>query len=378
MVKRARSRGTLASLAADLGVSRTTVSNAYNNPDQLSAELRQRILAAAQARGYPGPDPMARSLRTRRVGSIGVLLTEDLTYAFEDAASVDFLAGMAEATHGSDSSLTLIPAGPSETDASALVGRAVVDGVVVYSVAEEDPHLSAACARGLPLVVCDQPTGIDTLPFVGIDDRSAIRPAARALIETGHRRIGILAIRLQRERRDGPVDQASLPQAALHVQRDRVLGALDEFAAAGLDPEDVPVITRHINDHANCLAAARELLQTHPDLTAVLCTTDSMALGVLEYARDHGIGVPQELSVTGFDGIRNALILGLTTVIQPNRDKGAAAGRMLLSLIDAHLADQSSPDPPPRQILPTTFHAGRTVAPPQDRQRNPKPGSRPT
>ncbi|HKM25395.1 MAG TPA: LacI family DNA-binding transcriptional regulator, partial [Corynebacterium sp.] len=58
MVKRAR---TLASLAAELGVSRTTVSNAYNQPDQLSAELRERILRAAAERGYPGPDPMARS-----------------------------------------------------------------------------------------------------------------------------------------------------------------------------------------------------------------------------------------------------------------------------------------------------------------------------
>lgn len=365
MVKPARGRGTLASLAADLGVSRTTVSNAYNHPDQLSTDLRDRILAAAEARGYPGPDPMARSLRTRRVGSIGVLLTEHLTYAFEDAASVDFLAGMAEATSGSDSSLTLIPAGPSEKDASALVGRAAVDGVVVYSVAEGDPHLAAARARRLPLVVCDQPTGIDDLPFVGIDDRAAVRPAARALVEAGHRRIGILSIRLERERHDGPVDPASLPGAALHVQRGRVLGALDEFAAAGIDPGGVPVVTRHINDHGNCLSAARELIDGHPDLTAVLCTTDSMALGVLEYARERGIDVPGDLSVTGFDGIRNALVLGLTTVIQPNKDKGAAAGRMLLALIDAHLADEPAPVPPPREILATTFHRGRTVAPPR-------------
>lgn len=362
MVKRARSHGTLASLAAELGVSRTTVSNAYNNPDQLSGELRERILATAQARGYPGPDPMARSLRTRRVGSIGVLLTEHLTYAFEDDASVDFLAGMAEATHGSDSSLTLIPAGPSETDASALVGRAVVDGVVVYSVAEGDPHLAAARARRQPLVVCDQPTGIDDLPFVGINDRSAIRPAARALMDAGHRRVGILAIRLERERHDGHVDHRTLSHAALHVQRGRVLGALDEFAAAGISPDSVPVVTRHINDHASCLSAAREILTTHPDLTAVLCTTDSMALGVLEFARDQGMSIPDELSVTGFDGIRNALILGMSTVIQPNREKGATAGRMLLSLIDAHLADQPAPDPQPRVILPTVYHPGTTVA----------------
>lgn len=358
MVKRAR---TLASLAAELGVSRTTVSNAYNHPDQLSAGLRERILAAAAERGYPGPDPMARSMRTRRVGSLGVLLTEHLSYAFEDAASVDFLAGLAEATSGTESALTLIPAGPSEEDASALVGRAVVDGIVVYSVAEGDPHLAAAQARRIPLVVCDQPKELD-LPFVGIDDRAAIRPAARALIDAGHTHIGILAIRLHRERHDGFV--GDLAGAELHVQRDRVEGACEEFAAAGL--RDIPVVTRHINDHASCLSAAEELLTAHPELTAVLCTTDSMALGVLDHAERHGIDIPGELSVTGFDGIRTALILGLSTVLQPNQAKGEAAGRMLLSLIDAHLTDQPATTPP-RVILETSFHQGQTIGPPRGR-----------
>ena len=56
----------MAALAAELGVSRTTVSNAYNRPDQLSPELRERVLDAARRLGYPGPDPVARSLRTRK------------------------------------------------------------------------------------------------------------------------------------------------------------------------------------------------------------------------------------------------------------------------------------------------------------------------
>ncbi|WP_394284852.1 LacI family DNA-binding transcriptional regulator, partial [Corynebacterium sp.] len=115
---RAPRKSTLASLAADLGVSRTTVSNAYNHPDQLSPALRTKILAAAEARGYPGPDPAARSLRTRRVGSIGVLLTEHLSYAFEDHASVDFLAGLAESSYGTENSLTLVPVGSGD-DATA-------------------------------------------------------------------------------------------------------------------------------------------------------------------------------------------------------------------------------------------------------------------
>lgn len=363
MVKRSRGGGTLASLAAELGVSRTTVSNAYNHPDQLSTALRERILAAAADRGYPGPDPTARSLRTRRIGSLGVLLTEHLSYAFEDFASVDFLAGMAEATYGTDSALTLLPAGPGGAGDSAatLVGRAAVDGFVIYSVAEDDPHLAAARARHLPVVVCDQPTTITGLPFVGIDDRAAIAPAAHALLDAGHRRIGILSIRLDRVRRDGPVDHADLPTAGMHVQRARVLGALDVFGRAGIDPADVPVITRHINDRANSVDAARELLETHPELTAVLCTTDSMAFGVLEYARDRGLQVPGDLSVTGFDGIEIALVRGLSTVIQPNKAKGEAAGRMLLRLIDAHVNDLPAAEPVPRHLLATTFHPGTTV-----------------
>ncbi|OFN36993.1 LacI family DNA-binding transcriptional regulator [Corynebacterium sp. HMSC072A04] len=352
---------TLASLAAELGVSPTTVSNAYNRPDQLAPATRERILAAAAERGYTGPDPTARSLRTRRQGSLGVLLTEHLSYAFEDMASVDFLAGMAEASAGASTTLTLIPAGPdtvgapNDAQAAQLVGSAAVDGFVVYSVAAGDAYLEAVQRRGLPVVVCDQPTD-SGLPFVGIDDRAAIAPAAQALVDASHTRIGILAIRLYRERLDGEVTAAQLAAADMHVQRSRVLGALDVFADAGLDPADIPVVTRHINDSRTAYAAAEELLTKHPDLTAVLCTTDSMALGVMAYARDHGIVVPEQLSVTGFDGIAPALALGLSTVVQPNKEKGAAAGRMLASLIEGR-------GEVPRVLLETTFRPGRTVAP---------------
>ncbi|HCT9179956.1 TPA: LacI family DNA-binding transcriptional regulator [Corynebacterium aurimucosum] len=352
---------TLASLAAELGVSPTTVSNAYNRPDQLAPATRERILAAAAERGYTGPDPTARSLRTRRQGSLGVLLTEHLSYAFEDMASVDFLAGMAEASAGASTTLTLIPAGPdtvgtpNDAQAAQLVGSAAVDGFVVYSVAAGDAYLEAVRRRGLPVVVCDQPTD-SGLPFVGIDDRAAIAPAAQALVDASHTRIGILTIRLHRERLDGEVTAEQLAAADMHVQRSRVLGALDVFAQAGLDPSDIPVVTRHINDPRTAYAAAEELLTKHPDLTAVLCTTDSMALGVIAYARDHGIAVPEQLSVTGFDGIAPALALGLSTVVQPNKEKGAAAGRMLAGLIEG---DGGAP----RMLLSTSFHPGRTVAP---------------
>src|SRR6478736_720984 len=109
-----RRRATLASLAAELKVSRTTVSNAYNRPDQLSAELRTRVLEAAKRRGYPGPDPVARSLRTRKAGAVGLLLTEALSYSFRDPAATSFVAGLALACEAAGQGLLLVPVSPEQ------------------------------------------------------------------------------------------------------------------------------------------------------------------------------------------------------------------------------------------------------------------------
>ncbi|MHA2789811.1 LacI family DNA-binding transcriptional regulator [Corynebacterium sp. S7] len=356
-------RGTLASIAADLGVSRTTVSNAYNHPDQLSPELRERILAAAAARGYSGPDPMARSMRTRRVGSFGVILTERLSFAFEDLASIDFLAGLGDSPYASKNTMTLVPVGPLDDEAPQLISQAVVDGFVMYSVAADDPHLMVARSRGLPIVIVDQPYEITDLPFVGIDDFAAIQPAAKLLIEQGHRRIGILAKRTHRGQFDGHISLSQVKTADLHVQRQRILGAVDVFESSGIT--DVPIVTRHFNDHAAAVDAARELLETHPDLTAVLCTTDSMAFGVLDYCLAHDIDVPGDLSVTGFDGVDLAHMRGLTTVNQPNRRKGATVGRILEDLVSARVEDKAPENPAPHVVIPTTLSRGQTVAAPR-------------
>lgn len=367
----AQRRGTLASIAAEVGVSRTTVSNAYNHPDQLSTELRERILAAARARGYTGPDPTARSLRTRQAGAVGVILTEYLAYAFEDQASIDFLAGLSESSAGAGNALTLIPLGPSQgMGISPLVASALVDAFVVYSVPQSEPHLDAVLARGVPVVVCDQPYTADGGAYVGINDAEAIKPAARAVVEAGHRRIGIVGKRLFRdEARDGVVTAQDVAGADMHVQRGRIQGALDVFAAAGIT--DVPIVTRHFNDHASAVDAARELFAHAPGLTAVLCTTDSMALGVLDYCDSAGFDVPADVSVTGFDGVEQAVARGLTTVIQRNKRKGEMVGRVLTDLLEAADSDAGAADgnsgAPPRVILPTEFSPGRTVAPPRAR-----------
>src|SRR6478735_7788693 len=109
---RTRPPATLASLAAELGISRTTVSNAYNRPDQLSPQLRSRVMEAARRMGYPGPDPVARSLRTRKAGAVGLLLTEQVSYAFRDPAAMSFLAGLSESCEDAGQGLLLVPVSP--------------------------------------------------------------------------------------------------------------------------------------------------------------------------------------------------------------------------------------------------------------------------
>ena len=146
-------------------------------------------------------------------------------------------------------------------------------------------------------------------------------------------------------------------------------GALKVFADAGIDADKIPVVTRHINTRDTAREAAEELLSNNPELTAVLCTTDSMALGVLDFAERQGIPIPGDLSVTGFDGIESARLRGLTTVIQPNFNKGAEAGRMLAELIDASVANLAYPTSedgkPLRVLLKTQLAPGRTIARPR-------------
>ncbi len=197
-----RRTATLASLAAELGVSRTTVSNAYNRPDQLSPALRRRVLDTARRLGYPGPDPVARSLRTRKAGAVGLLLTEALSYAFRDPVAIQFLEGLALACEDNGSGLLLVPVSPEAEDVRA-VARAGVDGFVVYSMPDDDEHFAAVLERPVPVVVCDQPTDVPDVDRVGIDDQASMVELARHLGGLGHRRVGVLCMRLSTDRNDG-------------------------------------------------------------------------------------------------------------------------------------------------------------------------------
>ncbi len=167
-------RITLKRLAEEVGVSPMTVSNAFNRPDQLSPALRERILDHARERGYPGPDPLARGLRRGRAGAIGVVSDTSLSYAFDDPAASAVIAGICAAAEAEGLGLLLVPHGGPEALSSA-----VIDGVVVYSVGQDDPLLSLAVARRLPAVV-DRPAHRHRAPDRRHRRREPRRPTPRA------------------------------------------------------------------------------------------------------------------------------------------------------------------------------------------------------
>jgi DNA-binding LacI/PurR family transcriptional regulator len=346
----------LASLAAELKVSRTTISNAYNRPDQLSAALRERVLATAKRLGYAGPDPVARSLRTRKAGAVGLVITEPLTYSFSDPAALDFVAGLAQSCEGLGQGLLLVAVGPNRSvaEGTASVLAAGVDGFVVYSVAGDDPYLQVVLQRRLPLVVVDQPKDVPGASQVGIDDRAAMRKIGDYVLGLGHREIGLLTMRLLRDRRQGLVDTERLRSSTFHVQSERIGGVRDAMAAAGLDPESMTVVESHEHTAATGGVAAQVALEANPRITALMCTADVLALSAMDYLRGRGKYAPGQMTVTGFDGVPEAISRGLTTVAQPSLQKGRRAGELL------HKGDIH----PTVEVLDTELIRGRTAGPP--------------
>ncbi|ETB13755.1 LacI family transcription regulator [Mycobacterium avium subsp. avium 10-9275] len=353
-----RRRATLASLADELKVSRTTVSNAFNRPDQLSADLRERVLATAKRLGYPGPDPVARSLRTRKAGAVGLVMAEPLTYFFSDPAARDFVTGVAQSCEALGQGLLLVAVGPSRSldEGTAAVLSAGVDGFVVYSVCDDDPYLQAVLQRRLPVVVVDQPKGLTGVSRVGIDDRAAMRELADYVLGLGHREIGLLTMRLGRDRRQGLVDAERLRSPAFDVQRERITGVWEAMTAAGVDPDSLTVVESYEHLPESGGAAAKVALEANPRITALMCTADILALSAMDYLRAHGVYVPGQLTVTGFDGVPDGISRGLTTVSQSSLHKGRRAGELLLKPARSGL--------PVVELLDTELIRGRTAGPP--------------
>jgi DNA-binding LacI/PurR family transcriptional regulator len=335
------SRGpSLASVARALNLSATTVSNAYNRPEKLSAALRDRILEHARLVGYVGPNPVARQLSRGRTDTIGLVFVDELRYALHRAL-VAFIEGLADVCERTDRGLLVIPTGIGQDDRRiGKISSAAVDGLVVYSPPDRDPRLSAALARHVPVAVVEGPRS-GRASWVGLDDEAATAALARHLLELGHRHVGVVSLRLHVDRTTGFVGEDRWTTASYRVPRERIRGIFATVGASGV-PSSVSVYECAESSIAAGARAAADLLTAHPEITAVMALDDVLALGVLREAGARGRRVPDDLSVTGFDDVAEASWRGLTTIRQPIHEKGRVAGQLLVSrLAGATLVDET-------------------------------------
>ncbi|GIF15381.1 transcriptional regulator [Actinoplanes teichomyceticus] len=317
---------TLQTIADRVGVSRMTVSNAFSRPDQLSPELRRRILDAAQELGYAGPDPTARALARGTTGAIGILLTDSLRYAFTDLVAGGFLGAIADELAPTGLAITLLTSAGS---GDLIPARDVaMDGALVYSCDPTSPAVAWLQRRRLPLVFVDQ-APVDDYACVNVADREGARAAARHLLDLGHRRIAYATVGAH-----GPyglLTAAAVPTEG-YASVQRRLGWDDVLQPAGIRPLIIREPFERVDDVRR---DARELLSGPERPTAVLCFSDATAVGVRQAADDLGLRVPDDLSLVGFDDspLASRIQPGLTTVRQDVEEKGRSAAALLTAAL---------------------------------------------
>lgn len=308
-------RITMTDVAREAGVSLMTVSRVVNNKDDVSLLTRQRVLEIIEALGYR-PSSIARGLVTQRTGTLG-LVVPDIDNPFFSG----MVRGAEHEAYAEGYSVFLCNTNEDafrETAVLDSLEEKMVDGLMLCSSRLGEDELHRIVARFPAVVLVSRRLEGNCVGTVLIDDEDGGWQATRHLLKSGHRNIGFLA---------GP--QVS------HSTQTRLVGYRRALAEAGIayDPARVshcsPVIER-------VQEAAREMLEAHPELSALICHNDLVAIGVLQLCAEDGIRVPDQLAVVGFDDIPVASIVNppLTTCRIPRNEIGAQAMRLLLEQIN--------------------------------------------
>ncbi|MBC7591335.1 MAG: LacI family DNA-binding transcriptional regulator [Salinibacterium sp.] len=308
---------TLEAVAAEAGVSRSTVSRVVNGSTQVRPDVVTAVNAAIDRLNYI-PNRAARSLANRQTMAIALVVPEDTSRFFGDPFFAEIVQGITQGLENSDYVLNLQLASPSAPSAKTiryLLGGNV-DGAIVVSHHSGDDFFTTLDAT-IPVVFGGRPylPELHTNNFVDVDNAAGGAMATRYLIDLGRTRIATI---------DGPANM----QAAI----DRSEGWRQALRAAGMDDG-----LRAQGDFtmASGASAMRALLDAAPELDAVFVASDLMATGAISVLRERGRTVPGDVAVVGFDDSSAAISgdIGITTVHQPSREMGVEMVRMLLALL---------------------------------------------
>jgi len=316
-----RSRPRIADVAREAGVSKTSVSFAFNSPERLSPDTAARIRDVADALGYR-PHPVARMLTQRRTWTLGVLTPQALSVVFANPFFATFSQGVATAAEEAGYGLLFVS--PVYGSLARAIGRATVDGFVAIGLSDRHPEVEQIRRADLPIVLVDS-TALSDHTAVDIDDESGARAAADHLLALGHREFLVIGV-------EPPTPGPHFDQG---IMGRRLAGYRAALHQAGIELSDDRVVVgpATVDGGAACLTHAWE---DGARPTAVLVMSDVMAVGAIGAAHRLGMRVPDDVSVVGFDDIDLARHIQppLTTVHQPVRRKGEEACRLLLAAIE--------------------------------------------
>ncbi|MDO8108520.1 LacI family DNA-binding transcriptional regulator [Isoptericola sp. b441] len=320
---------TIRQVAAAAGVSRATASRVINGGHLVSPTTKAAVEAAIAELGFT-PNPVARSLATRRTGSVALVVPEPNTRLLTDPFFGNIINGLSLALEEADLQMLLLIArdGSGTRRASRYLTTGHVDGAVVASHHRDDALNRELVASGLPSVFIGRPLDVEDAHYIDIDNVLGARLATEHLLGLGRRHVATIA---------GPADMTA--------GIDRLVGWRQAMESAGLPTDGIAYGDFTTNGGTY---ATEQLLAEHPELDAIFCASDVMAASALTVLSSHGRRVPEDVAVMGFDDLEVAESTRppLSTVSQPVAQMAARAGRMLIDLI-AH------PDKEPEHALLT-------------------------
>lgn len=306
----------MADVARESGVSLMTVSRVINDKGDVSDDTRQRVLAVIERMDFR-PSGIARSLATRRTGTIGLVVPDISNPFFADVAR-----GVADAAYLDDYSVFLCSSDEDparELEFLISLEEKRVDGLIVCSSRLSSDELASALARHADVVLINRRASGSGSGAVLADDEAGARMIVEHLINRGHRTIAFLA---------GP------PTSYSGMARLSGYRSVLEASGTGWQPD----LVRHCAPTADGGAeAAQALLSRRPDITALFCYNDLVAVGALRACNCLGLKVPDQTAITGFDDIAIADLVSppLTTCRVPRYDIGVQANRLLLLQINS-------------------------------------------
>jgi DNA-binding LacI/PurR family transcriptional regulator len=318
---------TLAHVAALAGVSPATASRVLTGSARVSPTARQQVRDAVDRLGYVRQ--RAARAEGRRPRSVAAVVCEPNARLFADPFYSRVLAGATSALEARDVPM-LLAAGERPASLQRYLSSGHIDGVLLIYCRSSHPLVGTLPAMGVPVTLVGRPLGSSPLPYVDADNRDGAKQAVDHLVKKGRRRIATIA---------GPPD--------VSAGVDRLTGYRTALAQHGL--EQGPIAYGDFTRPAGVHAMTR-LLDHRPNLDAVFCASDLMAVGALHALKQAGRKVPDDVAVIGFDDLPLATFTQptLTTVHQPVEEMGAAAARRLLALMDGT-------DPGPNPVLPTSL-----------------------